>query len=128
MTVAKPRAQEVADLGQFTGTEQWYEYGLNKSYTYTDGIRHVARSCEAYWLLDVIFSHAMHLKGNPELDTEFLVFKLEVKEDNSAVFTCEDGNDNEFKEARQVIPYTDFPAKTFKCWFVNNVLLLPSEY
>jgi hypothetical protein len=42
------------DLGQFTGTEQWYRHSVNRSVLYTDGARHVAEHGQAYWLLDEI--------------------------------------------------------------------------
>ena len=36
------------DLGQFTGTEQWYRHGLARNVLYTEGAQHVAESGGAY--------------------------------------------------------------------------------
>jgi hypothetical protein len=129
MTKQKPN--KLPDLQHFTGTETWWRHPLHKDFLYTDGIRHVAQSAEAYWLLDVIFSHARAIQNNKEIDQTaklFLVFNLAVADDDSAIFTTEDGNKNIIKTACQKIPFTDFPAKRFTCWMSNKVCLLPSEY
>lgn len=42
------------DLSQFTGSEHWYQHGLVRSITYTDGAKYVADAGGAYWLLDEI--------------------------------------------------------------------------
>ena len=125
------KPKELFNLHQFTGTETWWRHPLYKNFSYTDGMRHVAQTAEAYWLLDVIFSHAAAIeRGNKMASNSrlFLVFNLTVAEDNSAKFITEDGNKNTIKEACQAIPYTDFPAQTFTCWMVDGVCMLPSEY
>ncbi len=30
------------DLAQFTGSENWYRHGINRSVLYTDGAQHIA--------------------------------------------------------------------------------------
>lgn len=45
---------ETEDLSQFIGTENWYQHGLVRSVTYTDGAKYVADNGGAYWLLDEI--------------------------------------------------------------------------
>lgn len=129
MTKQKPN--ELPDLRQFTGTNTWWKHPLYPNFRFTDGIRHVAETAQAYWLLDVAFSHAASIQSNPAIPREqrlFLVFKLAVRDDNTASFTTEDGNMNVIEQGCQEIPYTDFPARNFKCWFTDNVCLLPSEY
>src|SRR3989304_933089 len=47
----------MTDLSQFTGTETWWKHPIFRSYTYTDGVKYVADSCKAYWLIDAILSN-----------------------------------------------------------------------
>ena len=41
---------------QTTGTNEWYEHWTNVL-TYTDGVKFVAETCGAYWLIDVVASY-----------------------------------------------------------------------
>lgn len=110
------------DLRQFTGTEQWYRHGLERSVIYTEGAKHVAEAGGAYWLLDEIAfaQHVRKIKAEP-----FQAWKLVVT-GNSALLTCEDGNGNVV--SRKSIEYTDFPLPEITLWFTDNTILLPSEY
>jgi hypothetical protein len=114
---------KAADLHQFTGSEHWYQHGLVRSITYTDGAKYVADEAGAYWLLDEI---ALAQKFNRGVKAEpFQVWKLAVKE-QQGVLTCDDGNDNVVYTKQ--IPFTDFPLPEIKFYFTDNVILLPSEY
>jgi len=96
---------------------------------YTDGVKYVAETAGAYWLIDVIFSQVVAIYKNQKIPTErkeFLVCKLAVKDDDSAVFTITDGDDNQL--ARQAIEFTDFPAYEFTAWVEGGICLLPSEH
>lgn len=111
------------DLEGFIGSENWYQHGLVRSITYTDGAKYVADSGGAYWLLDEI---ALAQKFNPRIKAEpFQVWKLEVS-DNKGVLTCDDGNGNVV--STKEIPFTDFPLPEIKFYFTDNVILLTSEY
>jgi hypothetical protein len=107
-----------ADLNQFTGTEQYYRHWL-KGIVYTDGVKFVAESAGAFWLLDIVASYQ-------PVDAEFQVWRLQ-KEGDAYSVVCTDGNDNVL--LKQDIPYTDFPADLmpFELWYQNNVIFLPSE-
>jgi hypothetical protein len=41
-------------LRQFTGSENWYRHGINRSVLFTDGAKFLAGQGGAYWLLDII--------------------------------------------------------------------------
>jgi hypothetical protein len=110
-------------LAQFTGTERWYRHWAAPKITYTDGVKYVAETAGAFWLLDEIVFAQRISKISSE---EFQVWKLAVSSNAVAILTCEDGNDNEVY--RQLIPYTDFPEPEIALWLTNNVILLPSEY
>jgi len=126
MTIQRPNT--LPNLEQFYGTETWYRHPLFRKFLYTDGIQHVAQSANAYWLLDSIFAHAHDLYKQQKSTDErlFLVFNLTVKEDDSATLSIDNGNNKLL--VKQNIHYTDFPAKTFKCYVTDHVCLLPSEY
>jgi len=110
------------DLRQFTGTEQWYRHGLERSVLYTEGAKHVADAGGAYWLLDEIAfaQHDRKIAADP-----FQVWKLVVS-GHCATLTCEDGNGNTV--SRKKIEFTDFPLPEITLWFTDNTILLPSEY
>jgi hypothetical protein len=112
------------DLAQFTGSEHWYRHGINRKVLFTDGAKFVADQAGAYWLLDEIAIIQPHDRGVAA--EEFQVWKLAVNADQTAVLTCEDGNDRVVYT--KTIPYTDFPADGITLWFTNNTILLPSEY
>jgi hypothetical protein len=111
------------DLAQFTGTEYWYKHPLFPGYTYTDGVRYVAREAGAYWLIEAILSHQL----SPQVNREpFQTWTLTRIETSKAVLVCEDGNGNQV--TRQDINYTDFPLPKITMYLTDRVLLLPSEY
>lgn len=117
-------AQWKAELKQFTGTENWYQHALFRAFTYTDGVRFVAREAGAYWLLDRIFGlqyESEKIQGEP-----FQVWDLKVHDDKTATLTCTDGNDGPVHQ--ETISFTDFPISTIRFYLINQVLLLPSEY
>ncbi len=112
-----------ADLMQFTGSEQWYRHTLVPNIVYTDGARHVARFGGAYWLLDEIaLAQAL-----PMIKAEaFQLWILTVHGDSKATLTCTDGNDATIYTKR--ISWTDFPLDEIRFYFIDNTILLPSEY
>jgi hypothetical protein len=110
-------------LAQFIGSENWYQHGLVRSITYTDGAKYVADHGGAYWLLDEI---ALAQKFRAAVKAEpFQVWTLTVN-DHRALLTCDDGNGNVVYT--KPIPFTDFPLTEIKFYFTDNVILLPDEY
>ena len=53
-------------------------------------------------------------------------WKLLVRPDQTATLTCDDGNGNIVY--RKTIEHTDFPLDEIAFYFIDNVILLPSEY
>ena len=94
-----------SQLRQFTGSENWYRHGINRSVLYTDGAKFLAEQGGAYWLLDIIAIAQHHEQRVAE--EEFQVWKLQVRADRSATVLCDDGNGNIVYS--QEIPFTDFP-------------------
>ena len=113
------------ELRQFTGSEQWYRHGINRSVLFTDGAKYVADTGGAYWLLDEIALAQRHNKR--VAGEEFQLWKLAVNLDqHTAMLTCDDGNGNIV--FRKKIEFTDFPLEEISLYFCNNTILLPSEY
>jgi hypothetical protein len=113
-----------ADLIQFTGGEQWYRHAMVRDVLYTDGVKYVAETAGAYWLIDEIaFAQRFDKLLAAE---EFQLWKLNVNPDHTAMLTCEDGNGGVvFTKA---IEYTDFALEGITLYFMNKTILLPSEY
>ena len=67
-------------LRQFTGSDNWYRHGINRSVLYTDGAQFLAEQGGAYWLLDIIAiaqQHDARVAGE-----EFQVWNLKVHSDS----------------------------------------------
>jgi len=113
-----------ADLAQFTGSTEWFRHPLNQQVVFTEGARHLAEAGGAYWLLDEIALAQQHI---PAVAAEpFQAWQLSVWPNRSAKLTCGDGNRHTvFSKA---IPYTDFPLVSVDLYFIDNTILLPSEY
>lgn len=113
------------DLRQFTGTECWYRHSLYTKFLYTDGVQYVAEQGGAYWLLDKIFACQICVPGL--MDEPFITWDLVLDDEGGgAKLICTDGNNN--KLYSETILFTDFSLKSIRFYFLNNVLLLPSEY
>ena len=121
--MSKQTKEEIlSNLPQFTDTENWHKFSILSKLLATDGAMYVAKSCGAFWLLDIIVS----FQRMPKVQREpFQVYKLTVK-DGKGIVTVEDGNNNEIHS--QKIPFTDFPLDEITLWVTNNVVMLPSEY
>lgn len=112
------------DLAQFTGTEHWYRHSLVGKVVYTDGAKYVADTAGAYWLIDEI-GYGQWI--DDVAAEEFQVWTLRVDlAANSAVLTCDDGNDRVVFSKQ--IAFTDFPLAEIRFYFTDNTILLPSEY
>lgn len=108
------------NLGQFTGTQQYY-----RNFTglcYTDGIQHLAEHAGAYWLIDLVGSYQHKLRGIP-----FQVWTLTVNDDHTARVTMRE-DDGQPTKVQQEILYTDFPLAKFSWYCIDNIMLLKTEY
>ena len=107
-------------LEQFNGTENYYPHLLGIQYT--DGIKYLADQAGAYWLIDLIASRQTKtIKQIP-----FQIWTLKTKDSTGVITMKEDTG--EPNRVRQEIEFTDFPLKSIKLYFIDGVLLLPSEY
>ena len=97
---------------------------------FTQGVKWIADNAAggsgAYWLIDACASWLPKLKGG-----DFIVFKLVVSPDKSAVLTADDGNGNIW--VTQAIEWTDFDQPECELYCVRSpgslpCLLQPCEY
>jgi hypothetical protein len=115
-------ANFLAELAQFTGSQEWFRHGLNRNILFTEGAKYVADECGAYWLLDEIALNQAQAAVRAE---EFQSWVLKAK-NNRALLTCDDGNGNVVWKKR--IGYTDFPLDEFKLYCTGGTIMVPSEY
>lgn len=109
-------------FGSHNGSENFYKHQLSKI-IYTDGVKELAETCGAYWLIDLIISHQLH---NHVKSESFQVWDLIRLKNNTFTILCTDGNKKRITS--QDIPYSDFSYDMATLWLVNNTLMLPSEY
>jgi hypothetical protein len=123
METKTKKTLDEADLANFTGSENWFKHWLGKV-LFTDGVKFIADSAGAYWLVDEIAINQTRPRIRAE---EFQVWLLKVDlEKRKGVLSCDDGNGVVVFSKR--IDYTDFPLAEIKFYCTDGVILLPSEY
>lgn len=112
-----------SELSQFCGTENWTRWSpLFPSFTLTDGAKYLANKAEAYWLMDAIASHQTNSKVRKE---GFQLWVLKVA-NGKGVLTCQADSDKPALVKQEI--FTDFPLNEIKLYFIDGVIMLPSEY
>ena len=115
-----------AMLDEFIGSTDFYVHPVF-GYRYTEGAAYLAKNAGAFWLLDAIHSWQCEKKVRDDLSLQEIQFwKLAVRSDETATLTCSrDGNDVVVKQA---IDYTDFPLESVVLYYIDGLILLPTEY
>jgi len=109
-------------FGSSNGSENFFVHKPSL-FLYTDGVKDMAESCGAYWLIDLVIGYQCTKDINLE---RFQVWDLKRVKDNAFAIIATDGNDN--KIASQEIPFSDFIYDTAILWLVDGCLMLPKEY
>jgi hypothetical protein len=123
METKTKKTLDESDLANFTGSENWFKHWLGKV-LFTDGVKFIADSAGAYWLIDEIAINQTLPNVRAE---EFQVWVLKVDlEKRKGVLTCDDGNGSVVFSKQ--IEYTDFPLPEIGFYCTDGVILLPSEY
>lgn len=139
-----------SNLRGFTGGDDPYRHSLARNFYYTPGVKYLATSAHAHWLIDAIASYypskafRAKLAADERLQT-LQIWVLEPK-DNGAVLKCVVDTMACYLEkptVLQEIEYTDFPfnetsvgKEPFKLYAGYTavggnsgfLLMLPSEY
>lgn len=116
------------ELRCFTGTEMYYFIPLLGT-RYTDGLKYLANAADCYWLITDVSVIAKSLKHRSRWVT--IDFKKVPKAQRKSLgyeaeIIYSDGNDNILE--RQLYGITDFLMDELRLFFVNDTLMLPSEY
>lgn len=111
----------VAELRNFTGTEQYYVNPLYRWMKYTDGVKYFATKAGAYWFLDVVGTELRDLASKEEFMTvDFIV------RDGKGDILVTDGNDTVLWKRKTIV--TDCPTGTYRFFLQHNVFMINSEY
>lgn len=119
MISAKELKQAVA---QCTGTDKYYKAAMFPKSRYTDGVKLFYEKAESYWLVNDILLYVNYSKLDKE---EFLCIKMRVN-DGKGDLIFDDGNGNVLE--KQHYNFCDLPDGEWKFYYIDGVLLLPSEY
>ena len=111
-----------SNFGSGNGSENFYCHKPSLI-LYTDGVKDMAETCQAYWLIDLIISHQCKKVVNLE---RFQVWELKRVKDDAFTIVATDGNNN--KVTSQEIPFSDFPYDLATVWLVDGCMMLPCEY
>lgn len=115
-------------LQHFHGSETIFQFPLLRT-RYTNGIKYLANAADCYWLVTDVSVIAKSLMSRSRFITvDFKKYSPEEAENigYSAVIKYSDGNGKIFEEHKYHA--TDFPLEELRLFFVDNTLLLPSEY
>jgi len=112
----------LAGLAMHTGTTRWFLH-WSGHLVYTEGVQYLAEQAGAYWLIDLVASWCPHEKIR---DEDFVVRKLTVDANHTAIAAADDGNENALFP--QTIEFTDFPPNEVTLYLTEGTPLLPNEY
>ena len=115
-------------LQYFNGSEVFYQIPLLRT-RFTDGIKYLADAAECFWLVTDSSVVAKSLRDRSSWVTIDFKRLPEDKRESSgyeAEIIYSDGNDNILE--RHGYNVTDFPLDELRLFFVNDTLMLPSEY
>jgi len=125
----KTQVNEIKEgLQHFHGTEMFYRIPLLRT-RFTDGLKYLSEVAECFWLITDTSVIAKSLMDRNEFITiDFK--KLSEEEQQNTGYEAEiiytDGNDTILE--KQGYRATDFPLDELRLFFVNDTLMLPSEY
>ena len=119
------------DLQQFSGSETFEQFSVNRRYVGTEGLMYLMRECKCYWLGDLIASYAVEL-----MRREFVSWHITPKGSGVTV-QATDGNETVL--ITQEVPWSDLfvhlqvpegkTLKLFQVWQQQHaVVMLPGEY
>jgi hypothetical protein len=110
------------------GSDGRYRHPFNKRFIYTEGVKAMAESAGAYWLLDIVATEAAPLvmrdweaRSNP---TGMLT--IAVASNNTAVLSLSSADDEPAAWTR-TIEYTDFPKGTWTFELAIDGLIAPVD-
>ncbi len=125
----KAQVNEIKEgLQHFHGSEMFYQIPLIRT-RFTNGLKYLANVAECFWLITDVSVIAKSLLNRSHFIT--IDFKRLSEEEQDykgyeAEIIYSDGNGNIFEIHRY--NFTDFPLDELRLYFVDNTLMLTSEY
>lgn len=109
-------------LSAFGPHPEWHHH--ESGYLYSDGVKYLADTAGAYWLLDAIFARQRRLRKKPALrETQVWVLAVEA---HVGTLTCLSAPNQVAYTAN--LGFTDFPLPEITLHIDGDTLLLPSEH
>ncbi len=105
-------AELQAELQAYTGSQQYFRHGLNRSFCYTDGVRHFLRRAGggAYWFVDILALQPEICRATAEQGKVFVVLAVDCGEAKLTVTIDRKAHDSyEGVLYARRIPFTDCP-------------------
>ncbi|MEM6813008.1 MAG: DUF6876 family protein [Bacteroidota bacterium] len=125
----KAQVNEINEnLQHFKGAEVFYQIPLLRT-RFTDGLKYLSEVAECFWLITDASVIAKSLMNRSKFITIDFQRLSEDKQDYTgyeAEIIYSDGNDIVLETHRYHT--TDFPLNELRLFFVNDTLMLPSEY
>ena len=125
----KAQVNEIKEgLQHFHGSEMFYQIPLIRT-RFTNGLKYLANVAECFWLITDVSVIAKSLLNRCHFITIDFKRLSEEKQDYTgyeAEIIYSDGNGNILETHRYNV--TDFPLVELRLFFVDNTLMLPSEY
>ncbi|SDS55247.1 hypothetical protein SAMN04487764_2481 [Gillisia sp. Hel1_33_143] len=125
----KAQVNEIKEgLQHFHGSETIFQIALLRT-RYTNGLKYLAEGSECFWLITDTSVIAKSLMNRSEFKTIDFKRLPEERQDFTgyeAEITYTDGNDNVLE--KHGYRANDFPLDELRLFFVNDTLMLPSEY
>ncbi len=125
----KDKVNEIKQgLQHFHGSEMFFQIPLIRT-RFTNGIKYLADVADCFWLVtdtSVIGRSLMEKSYFITIDFKRLTKEEQEKFGCEAIITYGDGNDLIFEKHRYNV--TDFPLDELRLYFIDNTLMLPSEY
>ena len=115
-------------LQHFSGTDMFYRIPLTRT-RFTEGIKYLVEAAECFWLVTDTSIIAKTLsKENRFITIDFKRLSEEERQqlNCAATITYGDGNGTVLERHKYMV--TDFPLEELRLYFIDNTLLLPSEY
>mgnify|MGYP000256472607 CR=1 FL=1 len=116
------------NLQQFCGAEQFFQLPFIKT-QFTDGVHYLAQKAACFWLITdaSVFAKSLMDKSHfITIDFKRLSEAERTQKGCEAIISYGDGNENILETHRYSV--SDFPLDELRLYFVNNTLMLPSEY
>jgi hypothetical protein len=111
-----------AELARFTGSAILYYHWMGLHYT--EGVRHLAERCAAYWLIELLGCFLPDVRRDRKC-RDFCVWRLRVRPGCEADLTCDDGDGRVI--VRLHLSFTDFPLPEATLYLEYGTLMLPRE-